>query len=374
MTDTNYSNLFNMKKYSLKKKIFLDGDINIARYDEMKYPVLEKFTERMLSFFWRPEEVNISKDKSDFRKLSDAEQHIFTSNLKRQILLDSIQGRAPVQAFLPISSIPEMEPLLLWWTAFETLHSKTYTHIIRNIYPDPSSVFDEIINNKNIVGCADSLTHYYDELLYANKNELYKVNKEGEYEHKKNIYMALMSINVLEGIRFYVSFACSWAFAELNSMEGNAKLIKLIARDENVHLAITTQLIKLLPNDDKIFKKIANDDAIKEECIAMFQTAVNSEKEWAKYLFKDGSMIGLSEAVLSQYVEWIANKRIRAVGLNSPFDAGGRANPLPWTENWISGATKIQVANQETENSDYAIGDIKNDVENLSDILKGFKL
>ena len=362
-------------KSHLKTKLFFDEPVDIARYDVVKYPQLMKYVQKMRSFFWQPSEVDISKDKIDFQNLSSHEQHIFTSNLKRQIVLDSVQGRAPVLAFLPVASAPELEPLLTWWTAFETLHSESYTHVIRNVYPDPSKVFDTILDIPQIMDCGTAIAKHYDVLnlgnMYRNFTETYFENKEqNEAAHKVSLWMALMSVNALEGIRFYVSFACSWAFAETKKMEGNAKIIKLIARDENLHLAITTTLLKLLQEDDKDFIKIAKEN--QDEAINIFTEAIEAEKKWASYLFKDGSMLGLNEKLLVDYVEWIGHKRMKAVGLPSPYSPG-RTNPLPWTEKWIGGGN-VQVAPQEVEVSSYTIGDIKNDADKLIKNLEGFKL
>lgn len=334
-------------------KAFFDRPVSIARYDKQKYPFIEKLTEKQLGFFWRPEEVEIYRDQKDFKSLTPHEQHIFTSNLKRQILLDSVQGRAPTIAFCPICSLPELETWIQTWTFFETIHSRSYTHIIRNIYSDPSKVFDEMLEISEIVECAVDISKYYDALI---------VNQS-----KKNLWLALNSVNVLEGIRFYVSFACSWAFAELKKMEGNAKIIKFIARDENLHLAGTQQLIKVLPTDDPEFVDIREET--REECIKMFSCAVEQEKKWAEYLFKDGSMIGLNEKLLGDYIEWIAHKRMTAIGLNSPYKGG--SNPLPWTQKWISGS-EVQVAPQETEITSYVVGGVKKDVTN--ETFKGFSL
>lgn len=340
-------------KSHLERKMFFDGDVEIARYDTVKYPQFEKLTDRQLGFFWRPEEVSILRDAKDFRDLSAAEQHMFTSNLKRQILLDSVQGRAPNLAFLPIVSLPELETWIETWSFSETIHSRSYTHIIRNIYSDPSVVFDTIMDIKEIVDCAEDIGKYYDKLM--------------EEPNKKNLWIALNSVNALEGIRFYVSFACSWAFAELKKMEGNAKIIKFIARDENVHLASTQQLIKLLPQDDPDFATIKAE--CEQEVIDMFISVVEQEKAWANYLFKDGSMIGLNAEVLQQYVEWIANKRMTALGVKSPYKGG--TNPLPWTQKWISGS-EVQVAPQETEITSYVVGGVKKDV--TGETFKGFSL
>ena len=349
-------------KSHMESSMFFDGGVDIARYDQVKYPALEKITEKMLGFFWRPEEIDVSKDRSDFSNLTDFEKHIFTSNLKRQILLDSVQGRGPTETFMPAASVPEIEPLVMAWAFFETIHSRSYTHIIRNIYSNPDVVFDTMLDVKEIAECGKEIGLYYDDLI---QNNNYATNKR---EHKRSLYMCLMSANALEGIRFYVSFACSWAFAELKKMEGNAKIIKLIARDENLHLASTQMLLKILQTDDPDFAKIAEET--EQECIDMFVDAVDQEKAWADYLFKDGSMIGLNTELLSDYIEWICTRRMNNVNLKSPYKVP-QANPLPWTQKWISGA-EVQVAPQETEISSYVIGGTKQDVSN--DTFKGFSL
>jgi len=355
------------RTHHTKAKMFLDpsGGVSVQRYDTLKYKQFDKLTDKQLGFFWRPEEVDIARDSKDFKDLTFHEQHIFTSNLKRQILLDSVQGRSPNLAFLPIVSIPELETWIETWAFSETIHSRSYTHIIRNVYSDPSKVFDEMLDVKEISDCADSITTDYDKLIEMNntKNKNY-----GSYEHKKALWMSLMAVNILEGVRFYVSFACSWAFAELKKMEGNAKIIKLIARDENVHLASTQQMLKLLPQDDKDFVKIQKET--ENTCVEMFMNAIRQEKDWAEYLFKDGSMIGLNAQLLKDYVEWIAAKRMRAVGLTAPYTTSA-SNPLPWTQKWISGG-EVQVAPQETEISSYVIGGTKQDV--TEDTFKGLSL
>lgn len=344
---------------------FLDpaGGVSIQRYDTMKYKQFDKLTDKQLGFFWRPEEVDILRDAKDFKDLTAHEQHIFTSNLKRQILLDSVQGRAPSVAFGPICSLPELETWITTWTFSETIHSRSYSHIIRNIYPNPSKIFDEMMDIQEIVDCASDITKNYDELIALN-NLLASdpaAYKGKEYEHKKRLWLALMSVNILEGVRFYVSFACSWAFAELKKMEGNAKIIKFIARDENLHLASTQTLLKLLPKDDPDYARIEVE--LRDEAVRLFEEAVDQEKRWAEYLFKGGSMIGLNYQLLSEYVEWIANKRMTAVSLPSKYKGG--TNPLPWTQKWIAGA-EVQVAPQETEISAYIIGGVKQDVDEKS--------
>jgi ribonucleoside-diphosphate reductase beta chain len=340
------------KKSHLERNMFLDEGVDIQRYDELKYPQLDKIAEKQLGFFWRPEEVDISKDKKDFDSLTEHEKHIFTSNLKRQIVLDSVQGRAPNLAFLPIASLPEVENWIECWSFFETIHSRSYTHIIRNIYPSPGAVFDGILNVKEINSCAESIGRYYDDLITCNAGPTNKM------DHKRAIWMAMMSANALEGVRFYVSFACSWAFAELKKMEGNAKIIKFIARDENTHLAATTTMLKLLVKEDKDFAKIAKE--MEDTSIKLYVDVIEQEKAWAQYLFKDGSMIGLNARLLSDYIEWIGCKRMRAIGLHCPYTVT-QMNPLPWTEKWIGGGN-VQVAPQETEITSYVTGGVKQDV------------
>ncbi len=345
---------------------FFGAPVNIARYDKQRYSAFEKLTEKQLGFFWRPEEIDLSRDGKDFKGLNDHEKHIFTSNLKRQILLDSVQGRAPSLAFLPICSLPELETWIQTWAFFETIHSRSYTHIIRNVYSDPSRVFDEMLEIQEIVDCAGDISKYYDDLIELNKIRGSDHDWEDfDLDHKRALWLCLNAVNALEGVRFYVSFACSWAFAEVKKMEGNAKIIKLIARDENVHLASTQQLLKVLPKEDADFARIQEET--REECIRMFYNVVDQEKQWARYLFQNGSMIGLNEQLLCDYIDHIAAKRMGALGLNGKPGP----NPLPWTQKWISGA-EVQVAPQETEITSYVIGGVKKDVD--ENTFKGFSL
>jgi len=284
-------------------------------------------------------------------------------------LLDSVQGRAPAVAFGPICSNPELETWITTWTFNETIHSRSYTHIIRNIYSNPSEIFDGILDIQEIIDCATDISKNYDDLISFNNNitERYWESPHLQYQHKKALWLALMSVNILEGIRFYVSFACSWAFAELKKMEGNAKIIKLICRDENLHLAGTQHLLKILVQDDPDFVKIREET--KDQCIKLFVEAAEQEKAWADYLFKDGSMIGLNAKLLSEYVEWITNRRLTAVGLPLQYKTG--SNPLPWTLKWISGG-EVQVAPQETQITSYIVGGMKKDV--TKETFKGFTL
>jgi len=358
---------------------FLDpeGGIGMQRFDTLKYRQFDKLTDKQLGFFWRPEEVDVLRDAKDFKDLTEYEQHIFTSNLKRQILLDSVQGRSPSLGFLPLTTLPELETWITTWTFNETVHSRSYTHLIRNVYSDPGRVFDEMLDIAEIVDCAHNITRYYDDLIeYSLWYQTLGVGNHvvngkditvDEYELKRRIWLAIASVNVLEGIRFYVSFACSWAFAELKKMEGNAKIIKFIARDENVHLASTQQLLKILPGDDPDFARIREET--QSEMVAMYESAIQQEKNWAKFLFKDGSMIGLNEHLLCEYVDWIGHKRMTAVGL--PTQSKGGSNPLPWTAKWIAGS-EVQVAPQETEITSYVIGGTKQDVDSTT--LSGLSL
>lgn len=367
------------KKDHVNSLAFLDpnGGRGVQRYDTLKYRQFDKLVDKQLGFFWRPEEVDVLRDAKDFKDLTEHEQHIFSSNLKRQILLDSVQGRSPNLAFLPIVSLPELETWIQTWAFNETIHSRSYTHIIRNVYSDPAKIFDELVEIAEIVDCAKDISKYYDDLIEATTAyQFLGVGKHmvngkeitvDEYELKKKLWLCVNNVNALEGIRFYVSFACSWAFAELKKMEGNAKIIKLIARDENVHLGSTQTLLKLLPQDDPDYARIKEET--REECERMFLAAAAQEKAWAEYLFKDGSMIGLNKQLLCDYVDWLTCKRMTAVGLHCGIKTG--SNPLPWTAKWIAGA-EVQVAPQETEISSYVIGGTKQDVD--SNTFKGFSL
>ncbi|OCG57306.1 class Ia ribonucleoside-diphosphate reductase subunit beta [Gilliamella apicola] len=375
----NYSTFSHVHNDQLKEPIFLGQPVNVARYDQQKYEMFEKLIEKQLSFFWRPEEVDISQDRIDYAALPEHEKHIFISNLKYQTLLDSIQGRSPNVALLPLISIPELETWVETWSFSETIHSRSYTHIIRNIVNDPSVVFDDIVTNKEIQKRAGDIAGYYDDLIsYAS---YYNLLGEGKHnvndktitislrELKKKLYLCLMSVNALEAIRFYVSFACSFAFAERELMEGNAKIIKLIARDEALHLTGTQFMINTLRSgeDDPDMAEIAKE--CEQDCYNLFLQAANQEKEWAEYLFEGGSMIGLNKDILCQYVEYITNIRMQAVGLKLPFDT--KSNPIPWINNWLV-SDNVQVAPQEAEMSSYLVGQIDSEIN--EDDLSDFKL
>lgn len=371
-----YSTFSKTKNDALKEPMFFGQPVNVARYDQQKYEVFEKLIEKQISFFWRPEEIDISKDRRDFANLPEHEKHIFISNLKYQTLLDSIQGRSPNVALLPLVSIPELETWIETWSFFETIHSRSYTHIIRNIVTDPSVVFDDIVDNEQILRRAEDIATYYDDLIEY--SQYYNLFGEGTHtidgktitislrELKKKLYLCLMCVNVLEAIRFYVSFACSFSFAERELMEGNAKIIKLIARDEALHLTSTQHMLNIMKSgvDDPEMAEIAAE--LEDESYEIFRKAAEQEKEWAAYLFKDGSTIGLNKEILCQYVEYITNLRMLSVGLKPCFE-NATANPIPWINAWLS-SDAVQVAPQEVEISSYVIGqiDAKVDVDDFN--------
>ena len=362
---------FNIKKVDwTKQPMFFGEEPNTQRFDQQKYPVFEKLNQQQLGFFWRPEEVSLQKDRNDYLTLGEEHKHIFTSNLKYQTLLDSVQGRGPCLAFLPFCSLPELESLLVAWDFVETIHSRSYTYIMKNVYSDPTEVLDTIITTKEIMKRAETVTESYDKFIeYAHKYTL--LNKGDRKELKKLLYLTLINVNILEGIRFYVSFACSFAFGELKLMEGSAKIISLIARDENLHLAISQNIInnyRLKENDREMLQIIKETE---QEVYDMYNTAVEQEKDWAKYLFREGSMIGLNDKLLNDYVEFMANKRMRAIGLKPQYDQPLTNNPLPWTQHWLN-SRALQNAPQETEIESYVVGGIKQDVK--KDSFKGFKL
>ena len=374
--------VFNSDSYDVKKQpMFFGRPLGIQRYDSYKYPVFDKLTNQQLGYFWRPEEVSLQKDRGDYQTLRPEQKHIYTSNLKYQIMLDSIQGRGPGMAFIPYCSLPELEACMEVWGFMEMIHSRSYTYIIKNVYADPSEVFDTIITDERILERASSVTESYDNFIqtaqnYSSGNDW--IHRLEDVTHaqqslkdvKRKLYRAVANVNILEGIRFYVSFACSFAFGELKLMEGSAKIISLIARDENQHLAITQNILNKWKNgDDPEMKQIMKEE--EEWTYKMFDRAVNEEKRWADYLFKDGSMIGLNDKLLQQYVEWVANRRLKAIGLKPVYDISAKNNPLPWTQHWIS-SKGLQVAPQETEVESYVVGGIKQDVK--KDTFSGFQL
>jgi ribonucleoside-diphosphate reductase beta chain len=367
-----------------EQNMFFGKPLGIQRYDVHKFPVFHKLTQEQIGAFWRPEAYGtaLTKDRSDYQKMRPEQKHIFTSNLKYQIMLDSVQGRGPGLALMPHCSLPELESAMIVWQFMEMIHSYSYTYIIKNVYSNPSDVFDNIIKDENILDRAKSVTEAYDDYLessqsYSSSN-LWKFNNEGVplgkeslYEVKRKLYRAIANVNILEGIRFYVSFACSFAFGELHLMEGSAKIISKIATDERLHLTLTQNILTKWKNglDDPDMKQIAK----KEEPYVydMFKRAVQEEQNWSRYLFRDGSMIGLNDKLLCNYVEWIANRRMKAIGLKPIYDIAGNNNPLPWTEDWLN-SKNVQNPPQEEPLESYIVGGIKQDVK--IDTFSGFKL
>lgn len=354
----------------LTQPFFLGDEVNTARYENIKHPFIDKLIDKQLSFFWRPEEVDVSRDAIDFTKLTDAEQFMFIANLKYQTLLDSIQGRGVNLALLPIVSLPELETWIETWAFSETIHSRSYTHIIRNVFTDPTEILDSVSVTPEIITRAEAVTVEYDKLIYMNALYVRNGNKHNsekdKIEHMSQLFRTVASINILEAIRFYVSFACSWSFNERKLMEGNAKIIKLIARDENLHMTSTQFILKSMMNGDEgeMWQNIAkeNMDYIHE----MFDGAVQQEKDWANYLFSQGSVIGLNAKILSQFVEYIANVRLRAIGLERRYAT--ITNPLPWVNSYLS-SDNVQVAPMEVEISSYLTGAVSAsfDVNEISD-------
>jgi ribonucleoside-diphosphate reductase beta chain len=366
---------------TLTQPMFFGDTVNVARFDKQKFEMFEKLTEKQLSFFWRPEEIDVSQDRMDFAKLRPNEKHIFISNLQYQILLDSVQGRSPNIAFLPIVSLPELENWIETWSFSETIHSRSYTHIIRAIVNEPGVIFDDIMKTDEIIQRAESVSKNYDDLIKC--TQAYLLHGEGKLEIngenadvdlyclKKKLYLTLMSVNILEAVRFYVSFACSFAFAERKSMEGNAKIIKMIARDEALHLTGTQHMLNLMRDgkDDPDMEKIAKE--CEDEVVNMFKEACEQEQDWAEYLFRDGSMIGLNAEILKQYLEYITNVRMSALKLTPIFEE--RANPLPWINHWLD-SDNVQVAPQETEITSYVVSAIDNTVNINDPDFANFKL
>ena len=363
--------ILNKEKVDFTKQPMLFGeDLALQRYDTFKYPIFDKLAQQQLGYFWRPEEVSLQKDRNDFNELTPEQKFIFTSNLKYQTMLDSVQGRGPALAFLPICSLPELESCIIAWDFIENIHSRSYTYIIKNLYSQPGDVFNAILTDEKIEKRAEAVTQTYDDLI--NMGYRWQLDKRVNLkELKRKFYLALINVNILEGLRFYVSFACSFAFGELRVMEGSAKILSLIARDENLHLAISQKIIQTYQQleKDKEMKEVMKEE--EKTVYQMYDDAVGQEKRWATYLFSKGSMIGLSEKLLHRYVEFIANKRMKAIGLDMKYEQSTGSNPLPWTDHWLS-SRQLQNAPQETEIESYVVGGIKQDME--KDQFKAFKL
>jgi ribonucleoside-diphosphate reductase beta chain len=344
--------IFNTKNVDpMTQPLFLGKDLGVQRFDKLKYPIFKDLDSKQMQNFWRPEEIELKKDRNDFATLTD---NIFTSNLKYQTMLDSVICRG-VPTLLEFVSNSELEACLMTWQFFEKIHSQSYSYIIQNVYSDSDEVFGGIYEDEEIMARAKSAIRDYDDLMgmACGSNKLSDI--------KKQIYMTVVSINILEAVRFYVSFICSFAFAENKKMAGNADIIKLIKRDEALHLANTQAILKILHSEESEgFVKTA--ESCKNAAIEMFDRAADEEKRWASYLFKDGSIIGLNEEVLHQYIDWLCMSRRKSIGL--PYDNVGK-NPIGgWTGHWMS-SEGVQVAPQEHEITSYKIGASKNDLDDM---------
>jgi len=343
------------------RHMFLDkaGPVSTQRFEEFAYPKIAKFDDAQRSAFWIPEEISLTKDKIDFKEASKAVRHIFTSNLLRQTTLDSIQGRAPAQIFTPVISVPELESLMLTWTWFETLHSRAYSHIIRNIYNVPKDEFNSIHDNKEIVAMTASIGKYYDQLHHINCCVEAGIDDPiTEKEHINAIYLALIASFGLEAIRFTVSFATSLAMVENKLFIGNGNEIALILADEMLHCDWTAYLINTAVETDPRFARAAKE--LKGEAEQILLDVVKEEKQWAKYIFSEGSVIGLNEKTMADFVDWTAKSRFKEIGLK--YDCALKSTPLPWFNKHLN-TSKKQTALQENESVSYVIGSMTNDVD-----------
>ena len=344
----------------LQRKMFLDpaGPVTIQRFEEVKYNKLVKFEQEARGFFWVPEEVNLSKDAQDFKESSDTVRHIFTSNLLRQTALDSLQGRGPSQIFTPVIGIPELESLVYNWTFFETnIHSRSYSHIIRNIYNVPKEVFNTIHDTKEIVDMASSVGKYYDELHRLNCQKELNENVT-EAEHIDAIWMALNASYALEAFRFMVSFATSLAMVENKIFIGNGNIISLILQDEILHRDWTAWMINQVVKEDPRFARAKEEKA--NEVYAMYQDVIREEKEWADYLFQKGPVIGLNATILKDFVDWTAVNALKEIGIKYQHSAP-RSTPIPWFNKHVD-THKKQTALQENESTNYVIGVMSDDI------------
>ena len=372
MKNYRYTTFQTQQNNALNEPMFFGHNVNVSRYDQQKHPIFERLIEKQLSFFWRPEEVDLSKDRIDFQGFNDTEKHIFLSNLQYQTLLDSIQGRSPNLAFLPLVSLPELETWIETWSFSETIHSRSYTHIVRSIIDEPSLVFNGIIDNNEIRKRACDISFYYDQLIQ--QIQILQSFGEGRYtinnrqvsvsikSIKKSLYLALHAVNALEAIRFYVSFACTFAFSEQKKIEGCAKIMKLIARDEALHLTSTQHMINIILNGqdgDLELTEIAQQS--QSEAKQIFLQTLAQEKAWASYLFSQGSILGLNEQILCQYIDYLAQERMSAVGLEYQGEHIPKSNPIPWINAYLN-SDNVQVAPQETEISTYLVGQVDSNV------------
>lgn len=390
------STVFNKEQVDvLTEPMFLGSGLSIARYDIQRHKTFEDLIEKSLSFFWRPEEVNLMTDRAQFEKLPNHQQDIFTDNLKYQSLLDTIQGRAPAAVLSALISDPSLDTWNQTWTFSETIHSRSYTHIMRNLYNDPSKIFDEIVLDKAIMARAESISVYYDDVLtktrhWENAKEAAEVYfeesggkmgghiclleqkvEETKRELMKALYLCMHVINALEAIRFYVSFACTFNFHKnMEIMEGNSKIMKFIARDEQLHLKGTQFIIRSWQQGEDGQEWIDIAKECEQEAIDIFMEVNRQEKEWAEYLFKDGSLPGLNVDLLNSFVDYLTVGRMRSCGLPCPITDAPTRHPLPWIREYLNSDT-VQSAPQEVEISSYLVSQIDNDVDD--NVLQGYR-
>lgn len=388
------STVFNTSPVNiLTEPMFFGSGLGLARYDIQRHRVFEELIEKSLSFFWRPEEVNLMMDAAQFNKLPQYQQDIFTNNLKYQSLLDSIQGRAPSAVLMSLISDPSLDTWVATWTFSETIHSRSYTHIMRNLYTDPSKVFDEIVLDKAIMKRAESIGRYYDDVIEKTR---YWQNAKADIEYQKEInadeddikdaiehemywkrelmrslYLCLHVINALEAIRFYVSFACTFNFHKnMEIMEGNAKIMKFIARDEQLHLKGTQYIIRQLQlgTDGDEWVKIAKE--CEQEAVDIFMEVNRQEKDWAVHLFKDGDVPGLNTNSMWSFIDYLTVSRMKQCGLPCPITDAPIKHPYPWIREYLN-SDNVQSAPQEVELSSYLVAQIDNDVDDK--VMMSFK-
>ncbi len=376
------STVFNTKQVDIMTEpMFFGSGLGIARYDIQRHKVFEELIEKQLSFFWRPEEVNVMMDRGQFEKLPEHQRNIFTDNLKYQSLLDSIQGRAPAAVLSALISDPSLDTWNQTWTFSETIHSRSYTHIMRNLYVDPAKIFDEIVLDEAIMKRAESIGVYYDDVIAKTrhwenaKNRCFNQDnieiKEAKRDLMKSLYLCLHVINALEAIRFYVSFACTFNFHKnMEIMEGNAKIMKFIARDEQLHLKGTQYILRQLQTgtDGEEWVEIAKE--CEQEAIKIFMEVNRQEKDWAIHLFRNGGLPGLNVKILHDFIDYLTVSRMRSCGLPCPITDAPTRHPIPWIREYLN-SDAVQSAPQEVEISSYLVAQIDNDV--TDDVLIGFK-
>lgn len=376
------STVFNTTQVDIMTEpMFLGSGLGIARYDQQRHKVFEDLIEKQLSFFWRPEEVNVMMDRGQFEKLPQHQQNLFTDNLKYQSLLDSIQGRAPSAVFAPLISDPSLDTWFQTWTFSETIHSRSYTHIMRNLFTDPAKIFDEIVLDEAIMKRAESIGVYYDAVTEAHRKWLNAQDrcfnpdnieiKQAKHELMKAMYLCMHVVNALEAIRFYVSFACTFNFHKnMEIMEGNAKIMKFIARDEQLHLKGTQYQIRQwqLGTDGDEWVQVAKE--CEEEAVRIFMEVNQQEKDWAIHLFRDGGLPGLNVEILHKFIDYLTVSRMKAVGLPCSIVLESTHHPIPWIREYLNSDT-VQAAPQEVEISSYLVAQIDNDVD--SDVLAGIR-